>query len=190
MGGVMITEWITADNHAGHRNILGYCKRPFANVDEMDDAMVERWNSVVGKEDRVWHLADFCLGPYEQAAGYFARLNGNIHVLATPWHHDWRWLDKAMRPQFLGHMYTASGAVSLEGPVVTMLHNGYYVVMHHYPYAHWDREHHGSVHLHGHSHGNYQGEGRILDVGVDCHDFYPISLDKAIELAIAKESHE
>ena len=42
------------------------------------------------------------------------------------------------------------------------------VVLCHYPIACWNRQHHGSWHLHGHSHGNYKiPEGKILDVGLD-----------------------
>ena len=51
----------------------------------------------------------------------------------------------------------------------TLKIDGSYLVLSHFPFAIWDRRHYGSIHLHGHSHGNYQGEGRIMDVGVDCH---------------------
>jgi len=56
------------------------------------------------------------------------------------------------------------------------------IVMCHYPFAHWDREHYGSIHLHGHSHGKHVASGKILDVGVDCHNFYPISLEEVAEI--------
>ncbi len=37
----------------------------------------------------------------------------------------------------------------------------------HFPFAIWHDSHHGSIHLHGHCHGSYQGQGKILDVGID-----------------------
>ena len=37
----------------------------------------------------------------------------------------------------------------------------------HFPMAVWHKQHHGSYHLHGHSHGSYKASGRILDVGLD-----------------------
>ena len=39
--------------------------------------------------------------------------------------------------------------------------------MMHYPIYRWNRQQHGSIHLHGHTHGSYQGEEKILDVGID-----------------------
>jgi len=43
-----MTTWFTADLHLGHRNIIEYCNRPFADVDEMNRALIANWNQVVG----------------------------------------------------------------------------------------------------------------------------------------------
>ncbi|MDP2727308.1 MAG: hypothetical protein Q8P59_07165, partial [Dehalococcoidia bacterium] len=84
-----------------------------------------------------------------------------------------------------GHNFTSRSGkpVVIEPPMVVLefehLGDKKYpkpVTLCHYPVARWDRSHHGAWHLHGHSHGFYKGRGFILDVGVDCHDFYPISL--------------
>ena len=45
-----------SDLHLGHANVLRYDNRPFANVDEMHNTLVERWNSVVGDDDVVYFL--------------------------------------------------------------------------------------------------------------------------------------
>ena len=44
----------TADTHFQHANILIYAKRPFANTEEMDEAIIYRWNLVVKPEDEVF----------------------------------------------------------------------------------------------------------------------------------------
>ncbi len=54
-------RWFTSDQHFGHANILGYCRRPFASLDEMHDELVRRHNERVGQDDEVWHLGDFSL---------------------------------------------------------------------------------------------------------------------------------
>jgi calcineurin-like phosphoesterase family protein len=52
--------------------------------------------------------------------------------------------------------------------------------------AQWDGRHHGAYHLHGHSHGTHHAEGAILDVGVDCHDYRPLSLEEVLALCEAR----
>ena len=51
--------WFTADSHISHRNIIKYCKRPFSDVEEMNETLISNWNKVVGKDDFVFHLGDF-----------------------------------------------------------------------------------------------------------------------------------
>ena len=54
-------RFIIADLHFGHNNIIQYENRPFSNADEMDNRLIELWNSVVGKDDLVYVLGDFTL---------------------------------------------------------------------------------------------------------------------------------
>jgi len=53
--------WFTSDHHFGHKNIIEFSKRPFANVEEMNAELVKRWNERIAKEDKVYHLGDFAL---------------------------------------------------------------------------------------------------------------------------------
>lgn len=46
----------------------------------------------------------------------------------------------------------------------------------------WVRSHYNSFQLYGHSHGNLPTEGKQYDVGVDNNNFFPVSLDKIIEI--------
>lgn len=53
-------EWVISDTHFGHENILDFEgeARPFSSLGEHDRALIDNWNSVVGPEDRVYHLGD------------------------------------------------------------------------------------------------------------------------------------
>ncbi len=73
--------WFTSDSHFGHDRIIKYCKRPFVNVTEMDKALIENWNAVVGPDDIVFHLGDFAWGGSEAWNNVLDRLNGHIYLV-------------------------------------------------------------------------------------------------------------
>lgn len=81
MEGFMIETWFISDTHFFHKNILEYEKeaRPFDNLEEMHEVMIERWNSAVGKNDIVYHLGDFCFGRHNIDIG--ERLSGKIRLV-------------------------------------------------------------------------------------------------------------
>ena len=58
------------------------------------------------------------------------------------------------------------------------LPDGTMVVLCHYAMRVWSRSHHGAIHLYGHSHGNLPGDSQSCDVGVDCWDFAPVSIEE------------
>jgi len=173
-----MNTWFTSDHHFGHTNIIEYANRPFDNIDQMDETLIDVWNNVVDSWDTVYHLGDFTLG--KKSNKYFYALRGNIKILVNPWHHDRRWIYNTYPPK----VELCQPIVILEKPHVTVLC--------HYPFAEWDRKHYGSWHLHGHSHGNYTGEGKILDVGVDnayrlFKEFRPFSLQDIIKIMEKKD---
>src|ERR1041385_7153975 len=70
----MADIWFISDHHFFHENILKFVGddgariRPeFATVDEMNWYMVDRWNSVVKPQDKVWHLGDVAFKTTERA---------------------------------------------------------------------------------------------------------------------------
>ncbi len=74
--------WFISDNHFNHENIIKYCNRPFKNVKEMDEYMLEQWNSVVNRGDLVYHLGDFALGlNTDKYKELINRLNGEIILI-------------------------------------------------------------------------------------------------------------
>jgi len=67
--------WITSDTHFNHANIIKYCNRPFANVEEMNDTIVKNWNDTIAKEDLVYFLGDLCFGDQDF---WLNKLHGRI----------------------------------------------------------------------------------------------------------------
>ena len=54
----MPNRWYISDTHFHHANIIQYGNRPFRDVEQMHEALIEAWNSVVRPQDHVTHLGD------------------------------------------------------------------------------------------------------------------------------------
>ena len=73
--------FFTSDHHFGHGNIIDFESRPFMDVEQMNDQMIEAWNSVVGNDDMVFHLGDFSFLNREKTKGIVSKLNGYKHLI-------------------------------------------------------------------------------------------------------------
>ena len=151
--------FLTGCTHFGHANIIKLTKRPFGDVQEMDDALIKNWNEEVQPNDTVYHLGDFAFRNSEDAKEkYLSRLNGNIVLLQG--NHD---------PKGWGSNYRA------------FKHNKKRVVLFHYPIEEWDGWWGGAVHFHCHTHKpEFVSAERRGNVGVDATQFRPVKLDEAI----------
>jgi calcineurin-like phosphoesterase family protein len=61
----MAKKFYIADTHFCHKNVLVFDSRPFTDIIEMRDRLIENWNSVVSDEDEVYVLGDFCWSKHE-----------------------------------------------------------------------------------------------------------------------------
>jgi len=191
----MRKKFVTADLHFGHTNIIRSNNRPFKTVDQMDAALISKWNNMIDDDDIVYVLGDFTLGNLARAIHYFGKLNGQIYASSNPWHHDSRWIIPAMKGAVTQQVCQThrGGALTetfiktksqlnviLIPPIYVTTFGDRVIVMSHYPLAVWDRKHHGSFHLHGHCHGSHKPVGRIMDVGVDQHNYMPVSAERIL----------
>ena len=164
--------YFTSDIHFGHTNIIKYSKRPYVrdginDVNFMNNDIINKYNSVVRPDDTVYILGDVSFDP--EPGMYLSRMVGRKHLIFG--NHDLK--SKAKLAPYFESMQDYL-VIKVNDPVGNI---SVPVVMFHYPIASWDKAHHGSWHLHGHSHGSYKiPYGRILDVGVDCNQMMPFSL--------------
>jgi len=175
--------------HFGHYNIIRHCSRPW-DKEEHDDALVENWNSVVGKRDIVYHLGDFAM--FKSVPGEYrmktyrrlrARLNGKINLVLG--NHDK--MSKEVYDTF-SNVYEGLKEVKIDGKRVTLCH---------YPMRSWSASCHGSWHLFGHLHGRLEGvnTGLSFDVGVDVPEweYKPVAWDdikKKMELKEFNQTYD
>lgn len=168
--------WFTADLHLGHRNIIKYCNRPFVDEVQMDNAIIDSWNSVVAPGETVFVVGDFTLRDIHSALAYLERLSGKIVVL--PGSHD-KWI---FNPASVEQVYFWLGKALIWPQAAMIRVAGETIFLHHYAQRVWPHSHHGSYHLYGHSHGRLKDNGtRSIDVGVDACGFRPISASQVFD---------
>lgn len=176
--------WFTSDTHFGHSNIAGpgvsnwedgY--RDFKSVSAMDVELLKQLNNSVAPDDTLYFLGDFCFkGDIRAYRDRIACKN----IVFIKGNHDKK-RDIAL---VFEHCYD----------YVEEDFDGTKFVMLHYAMRIWNKSHHGSIHLYGHSHSKLEGEdwGRSMDVGVDnAYRMYgvycPFSLDTIMKIMNARK---
>lgn len=164
-------KWLISDTHFGHENVIhfiagdGQAMRPFTSTREMDEALIERWNSVVGVNDYVYHLGDVAMEA-KALHRVMPRLHGHKRLIMG--NHD-----KEAMQNYRPYFEKIAGARYLEGLLLT------HIPVH--PRS-IDSRFEGNVH--GHLHANssrtpwtpWLGD-RYYNVSVEVIDFTPINLD-------------
>ena len=74
-------NYYIADLHFGHKNVISLDGLPFASVDDMDSAIIERWNEKVQDTEDVYILGDFCHMSERPEQWYLRQLKGKKHLI-------------------------------------------------------------------------------------------------------------
>jgi calcineurin-like phosphoesterase family protein len=168
-----MARFFTADLHFGHSGIIKYCNRPWPTAHAMGEGLIDRWNEMVRPYDDVYILGDFCMC----GAGYIQRiiplLTGRKHLIMG--NHD-----SYPARRWLGWGF----ASAIKGNVGMELYDGTKVILSHYPYKgdsgpvdrYPERRpiDEGQWLLHGHVHDRWCRRGKMINVGVDVWDWYPV----------------
>ena len=75
--------FFTSDTHFNDSRILRIDRRPFASLNEHDEALIAFWNETVGRDDEVWHLGDFARHDKAGVEVLLSRLNGQKHLISA-----------------------------------------------------------------------------------------------------------
>lgn len=90
-------RYYIADCHFFHEKLLDQMdRRPFESVTQMNEYMIEKWNSRVRKNDDVIILGDFSWGNGTQTNEILEQLNGRKYLICG--NHDLYLKDKAFNP--------------------------------------------------------------------------------------------
>ena len=192
--------FLTSDSHWRHANIIKYSSRPFMNkhewkvvekaksphatahekddyrwlrlsretVERHDEALIRNWNNKVPQDGIVYHLGDFCFDE-DEAKKIIERLNGQIFLIKG--NHD-------RKINSYKHMFGwVRDYYELKVDDPDARGGKQLIVLCHYAMRVWNKSHHGAFHCYGHSHGSLPDDphSKSFDVGVDCHNYTPLS---------------
>ena len=161
--------FFTSDTHFGQQRTFDYSMRSmyFKDVKEMDKEMIKRWNETVSDNDIVYHLGDF--GDYEVAK----KLNGKIILLFGNYERDDKYSLTEDQARYFYHVIDEY-AMYIDIEPVRRLTNEYLMAVH-------EPENKtlmsNNFYVFGHIHEKQKVKMRGLNVGVDVHNFYPVSID-------------
>ena len=185
-----MTFYVTSDLHFGHNNICGPegfvdTRKHFESTADMNEAIIEAWNSVVTVEDTVYHLGDLSMNLSRQdLLKLIERLNGKLILIKG--NHDsnklLNWLEEH-----------ADGKIEVKRMGDIVKRNKVSYLLTHYPQGIGERSRR-IRNLCGHIHDQVADEANVLNVGVDSPEINsvkfgtPLKLDDAMDLV--DEKHE
>ena len=154
--------FVISDTHFGHANIIRYCNRPFASVEEMDEAIIQRWNKTVRPQDTIYHLGDVAMS--QQALNrVMPRLHGHKRLILG--NHD----DCAPIASYARYFQKILAWRLLKPFILT-----------HVPI---DRGSFGKAefNVHGHVHNNPGPAGPYINVSCEVVNYTPVRLDQLLQ---------
>ena len=173
--------WVTSDWHFNHNREFIWRARGFSSVEEMNENIIERYNSVVGENDIVYCLGDCGLGGAGQEAlnqlkNYIERLNGTIIIVQGN-----HCTNKRIE------LYRQCKNVQRVEVATTLKYKKYHFYLSHYPTLTGNLEKESlkqmTLGLFGHTHQKehfFRDLPYMYNVGVDAHNCYPVLLDNVI----------
>lgn len=189
-----MTTFFTSDLHLGHARIIELCKRPFNNVEEMNQKIVENWNYEVDPLDNIFILGDLALGKIRETIKIVSRLNGTKYLI--PGNHDRVWSgypDKPHKALEMRELYESVGLNILP----EQFYYGSWLLCH-FPTSgdsYTDDRYpeyrptlaDGQWLIHGHVHTMWRIRGNQINVGMDQWDFTPVRKEVLEKLIYSKE---
>lgn len=165
----LLRTFLISDTHFGHANILtfkdteGNLIRPgFADVDEMNEHMIQQWNKTVKSGDKVYHLGDVAMLTFSKLEPIFQRLNGTKVLIKG--NHDglklsqYQQIFKDVRAYHILDKFLLS-----------------HIPVHPHSLSKW------SANIHGHLHQNTLEDSRYINVSVEQINYTPINFEEIRE---------
>lgn len=171
--------WLISDHHFGHANALTFLRndgvtrmRPeFDTVEQMDEAMIERWNSVVKTGDKIYHLGDICFNS-KTIDRVLPQLNGTKRLCLGNHDLEVPTLVKHIKKIMLWRLFKDEGFICSHIPLRPEQFRQKVV-----------------LNVHGHLHEKIIDDPRYFNVCVENHEYTPIHMDVVLQkVRLVRES--
>lgn len=198
--------WFSSDFHFNHKSIVrGESKwvngvRDFETLEEHNNQLLENINSVVGENDTLYFLGDFCFGSFNYESDFYISKTmvefrnkikcKNIHFIVgnhdEPIYNEWFYNNIKVSDSFSSVHRILDLNITITEK--NKKNRKEIITLSHYPMRTWDRIYDGAIQLYGHCHntldtekpelsesawiGNnyYVKSMKTMDVGVDAHN--------------------
>ncbi len=154
--------FLISDMHFGHRNIMKYENRPFDNVDDMDMAIINNWNQVVDKGDKIFILGDVSFYNKDKTTDIIKMLNGYKMLILG--NHD---RDRSL------NWWKDTGIDEISK--YPIIYDEFYIFSHEPLYL---NENMPYANIHGHTHHLRYDSRQFFNVSVECINYTPIEFEK------------
>lgn len=178
--------FFTSDLHFGHRNVINFCNRPFSDIKDMSEKLIENWNAVVTDNDIVFVLGDtFWFNDSRTIKKVLEQLNGKDIYILPGNHCDFDAYHRVDDPRI--HLCQDIVCLWLTSADFERRHwhrKTMEIWMSHYPLTTWPHRENGAFQLFGHIHsqpGKTEGVDQNLalhwnqaDAGCDYWEWKPV----------------
>lgn len=169
--------YFISDLHLGHSKVIEMCDRPFSDIDEMNEKLIEAWNKRVHKNDTVYIIGDFSYRSAISPSEYLKRLKGKKYLIIG--NHDRSWIDKVDLSEYFDG-WSSYAVINTGKGKATLCH---------FPMLAFE----GKYLIHGHMHNNTKRPywsylktmDNALNAGVDINGFMPVTFDELVANNIA-----
>lgn len=160
-----MNTFLISDTHFNHNNILTFLNsdgsklRPFNTIEEMNETLIKNWNSVVGVNDKVYHLGDVAFKNAHSLTSIMPRLHG-MKVLIKG-NHD------TLKPStYLEYFYDVRAYHVLDKIVLA------HIPIHPDSLSRWRGQ------VHGHVHSNTLPDKRYFNASVENINYTPVAFEE------------
>ena len=189
----MPTTFLISDTHFGHEKTCTVFKRddgtplrPFASAEEMNEAMVSRWNARVRPNDKVYHLGDVVIN--RKFLHVLGRLNGD-KVLIRGNHDIFKLEDYAAYFRDIRAFDVKNGMIFSHVPIHPESLGRFGTNIHGHLHANRVMKIKGVDRKTGELEYSDQVDPRYFNVSVEQIDFAPISLEEVNKRILDQGGH-